>query len=239
MKRWLSLLVLGAALSWLPAHARTVFDPSNYSQNVLTAARALEQINNQLLQLQNQARMLANQALNRTGLDFDAIGRLRTALASTNRLMDQARGLTFDVARTDAEFARLYPEQYGATVTGDAMAVDARARWRQSLDALRTTTTLQSQAMQNLAGDEGVLTDLVAQSQSAVGALQAAQATNQLLALQAKQSIQQQQLRIAQDRAIALDHARQAAETARAQAVRRRFFHDRATYTPQPVRFYQ
>ncbi len=240
MKRLLFLMVLGAALlSSTPASALTVFDPSNYSQNVMTAARTLEQINNQILQLQNQARMLTNQALNMTGLDFNAIGRLRTALASTNRLMEQARGLTFDVARADAEFARLYPEQYSATVSGDAMAVDARAHWRQSLDALRTTTAVQSQAVQNLADDEGVLADLVAQSQSAAGTMQAAQATNQLLALQAKQSIQQQQLQIAQDRAIALDRARLAAETARAQEVRRRFFHDRATYTPQPVRFYQ
>lgn len=84
-----------------------------------------------------------------------------------------------------------------------------------------------------------MLSDLVAQSQSAVGALQATQATNQLLALQAKQSIQQQQLQIAQDWAIALDRARQAAEAARAQEVRRRFFSDHARYTPQPVRFYE
>lgn len=32
-----------------PAHAwRIVYDPSNYAQNVLTAARTLEQINNQI-----------------------------------------------------------------------------------------------------------------------------------------------------------------------------------------------
>ena len=32
-----------------PAHAQiAVFDPSNYTQNVLTAARTLQQINNQI-----------------------------------------------------------------------------------------------------------------------------------------------------------------------------------------------
>jgi P-type conjugative transfer protein TrbJ len=31
-----------------PAQAIIVFDPSNYSQNILTAARTLEQINNQI-----------------------------------------------------------------------------------------------------------------------------------------------------------------------------------------------
>jgi len=34
-----------------------VFDPNNYAQNVLTAARALQQINNQIASLQNQAQM--------------------------------------------------------------------------------------------------------------------------------------------------------------------------------------
>ena len=36
-----------------PAHAIIVFDPSNYGQNILTAARTLEQINNQIRMLQN------------------------------------------------------------------------------------------------------------------------------------------------------------------------------------------
>src|SRR5580693_1994678 len=36
-----------------------VFDPSSYAQNVLTAARALQQINNQITSLENQA-LIAN-----------------------------------------------------------------------------------------------------------------------------------------------------------------------------------
>jgi P-type conjugative transfer protein TrbJ len=48
-----------------PASAQlVVFDPNNYAQNVLTAARALQQINNQIASLQNQAQMLINQAKN-------------------------------------------------------------------------------------------------------------------------------------------------------------------------------
>ena len=39
-----------------------VYDPSNYAQNVLQAARALQQINNQITNLQNQTQMLLNQA---------------------------------------------------------------------------------------------------------------------------------------------------------------------------------
>ena len=40
------------------AHALTVFDPMNYQENLLSAVRALEQINNQVRALQNQAQMI-------------------------------------------------------------------------------------------------------------------------------------------------------------------------------------
>ena len=36
----------------------TVFDPANYQQNLLVGPASLEQINNQVRQLQNQAQML-------------------------------------------------------------------------------------------------------------------------------------------------------------------------------------
>jgi len=82
------------------------------------------------------------------------------------------------------------------------------------------------------------LTDLVSQSQSANGALQAMQATNQLLALQAKQSMQSQQLRLTQDRAASLELARQAAATERGREVTRRFLGEGTPYTPHTVSFY-
>src|SRR3546814_7738308 len=54
-----------------PVHAQwTVFDPSNYSQNILTAARTLQQVNNQIRMLQNQAQNLTNQARNLATINF-------------------------------------------------------------------------------------------------------------------------------------------------------------------------
>ena len=47
----------GQLLSPQSAAQLTVFDPVNYQENLLSAARALEQINNQVRQLQNQAQM--------------------------------------------------------------------------------------------------------------------------------------------------------------------------------------
>ncbi|ASK34172.1 P-type conjugative transfer protein TrbJ [Alcanivorax sp. N3-2A] len=215
-----------------------VVDPTNLVQNALTAIRTLEQINNQINQLQNEAQMLRNQARNLAGLDYNVINRLRSTLATTERLIAEAQGLAYDVQTLDREFAQLYPEEYAATVSGDQMYQDAQQRWRHTLDGLHTAMRVQAQASQNLAQDESALADLVNESQSAEGALQAMQATNQLLALQAKQSIQAQQLQITQERAAALELARQAAATERAREVRRRFLGTGTPYTPQRVDFY-
>ncbi|MBV7427343.1 MULTISPECIES: P-type conjugative transfer protein TrbJ [unclassified Acidovorax] len=229
----IAALSLGTAV---PAQAqmfggRIVFDPSNFSQNILTAARTLEQINNQIRQLQNDA-------LNLAKLDSSALGELRAALTATNQLIRQAQGLAFNVQQMEGEFRRLYPQAYTASISGNQMALDARQRWQNSLEALRTATQVQSQAVQNFASDERTLTDLVNRSQSAVGALQAMQATNQLLALQSRQAMQTQQLQITQDRAVALEQARQVAVQERAREVRRRFQGEGTPYTVAPVSFY-
>ncbi|WPH18142.1 P-type conjugative transfer protein TrbJ [Variovorax paradoxus] len=240
MKKTLLAVATAALMSALPtAHAQwVVIDPTNLAQNLMTAANTLEQINNQIKQLQNQAQSLTNQAKNLTGLDFSALNELRAALSATNQLIQQAQGLAFNVQQMETQFQQLYPESFSATVSSGQMVLDARKRWTNSLDALRTATKVQSQAVQNFASDEATLTDLVNRSQSAVGALQATQATNQLLALQARQSIQAQQLQITQDRAAALEQARQIAVQERAREVRRRFMGAGTPYTPSAVNFY-
>jgi P-type conjugative transfer protein TrbJ len=218
--------------------ALSVIDAANLRQNILTAARTLDQINNQVRQLHNEAQMLINQARNLTGLDFSALAEIRATLSATNELIHRAGGLAYSVSRMEADFRRLYPDTYSAAITGAQMATDARTRWQNSLEAVRTATQVQSRAVENLALDERVLADLVNRSQSAVGALQAMQATNQLLALQSRQVMQSQQLQITQDRATALEQARQIAVQERAREVRRRFRGDGTPYTPHTVDFY-
>ena len=239
MKKCLLAAAVAAMLCTATAHAQwVVIDPTNLVQNTLTAIRTLEQINNQIQQLQNEAQMLTNQARNLASLPFNVVSRLRSNLATTQRLIARAKGMAYDVARMDQDFQRLYPEQYAATVSGDQMYRDTQERWKNTLNGLQTTMQMQAQASQNLSDDEGVLADLVGKSQSAVGALQAMQAMNQLLALQAKQSIQTQRLQITQDRAASLELARQAAATERGREVTRRFLGSGTPYTPQTVHFY-
>ena len=56
----IAALGLGLVLSSVPDASawRTVFDPWNYRQNILTAVRSLTEINQQIDQLRNEAQML-------------------------------------------------------------------------------------------------------------------------------------------------------------------------------------
>src|SRR5581483_2839501 len=73
-----AFLMLSAATT--PASAFTVFDPSNYSQNLLTAARALIQINNQIKSLQNEAQMLLNMGKDLQSLKLSDLNTMMSGL---------------------------------------------------------------------------------------------------------------------------------------------------------------
>ncbi|MBW4053622.1 MAG: P-type conjugative transfer protein TrbJ [Proteobacteria bacterium] len=232
-----SVLVLAAMLAASgPAFAQwVVFDPSNFIQNMLTELHTLTQIENQVLELQNEAQMLLNQAKNLQGLNFSALTQLQATYAATEQLLSQAQGLTFDLNVTRTQLAQLYPAAYGAAVTPTQLDAGSLSRWTGSLDALDTAIEVQAQATQNLPSDESVLSGVLTRSTSAVGSLQAIQATNQLLGLRVRQVMQSQQLAITQDRAVALEEARIVESEARARALRSRFMTSSTPYTPEPI----
>lgn len=233
----LALVLLNCAM---PARAQfAVIDPANLVQNILTAVRTLETVNNQIRQLQNEATMLTNMSRNLQSLDFNSLQRLRVTLATTQRLFQEAQGLAFQLARAQEQFAHLYPAAYDALTSYEQLNTDRKTRWDNSREALATTVNMQAQAQENLADDEQVLADLVTRSQSAVGALQAVQSTNQLLALQSRQMMQGQQLQIAQDRAAAVEQARVVAAEERARELRQRFMSRATRYTAEPVQLFE
>ncbi|MGX8009615.1 P-type conjugative transfer protein TrbJ [Mesorhizobium sp. ORM8.1] len=219
----LSLMAKPMADYVQPAYALIVFDPSNYTQNVLTAARSLEQINNQIQSLQNQATMLQNMARNLQRLDFSSVGQLTGSLQRIDGLMDQASGLSFDLGKLQDQWRNQYPESYDATIKVSDVASAARERWQSAMQAFRQTMGVQSQILENVRGDRDLLADLVNRSQGAAGALEASQATNQLIALSTKQQMQIQTLLATQFRAEAEDAARKAQSEEAARQTTKRF----------------
>lgn len=226
-------ILLGLTLVAAPAAARIVFDPKNYAENLLQAARALEQIENQVASLQNEARMLENMARALAPLDHFALTGLAAALRRIEGLIGAAEGISFEIDATRDALARFYAEG-GATDAELARQIGAaQARWQQALGAWRTSLLLQSDILASVRADRATLEALVAASQGAIGDLQAAQAGNQLLALTAKQQLQIQTLLAAQFRADALEAARQAKAQEAARSATERFLGTGQAYTPR------
>lgn len=214
-----------------PAYGISVFDSANFSQNLLTAVRALQQINNQVQQLANEAQMLANQAQNLTGLPSSVAGDLQASLSQIDALVRSAEGLVYDVAAIDREYQRLFPEAYDAAVSTSRIVQDAQEAWRIARRGFQHSLEVQAETIGQIRADAVTLDRLIAESQAAVGNLQVAQAGNQLTALATKQSMQLQTLLAASARADALERARQVATHEQARARFERFMGDGAAYT--------
>jgi type IV secretion system protein TrbJ len=216
-----------------PAAAQfAVIDASNLAQNVLQAARELQQIDNQVQSLQNQANMLENEARNLASLNFSSLDGVTNDLQQIGTLMNQAQGISFDVQSVEAAFQQTYPQQYASGTSIPQLLTDAQTRWQNARDAFQQTMTVQSQIAQTVQTDTGKLADLVNASQGAVGSLQAQQATNQLLALSIKQQLQIQTLMASQDRAETLNDADSAEAQQEGQAALNTFLGSSNAYTP-------
>ncbi|MGN6376970.1 MAG: P-type conjugative transfer protein TrbJ [Sphingomonas sp.] len=210
----------------LPARAQfggIVYDPSNYAQNVLTAARSLQAVNNQIRQIENQAQSLINQARNLTSLPVSTLSTLQQQVQQTRQLLGAAQRIAFNVQDIQTAFAQRY-NGANLTATESQMVGNADDRWQDSVGAFEDALRVQAGAVGNLDGTRTSIDTLVTASQSASGALQAAQAGNQLLALQSQQLADLTAVMAAQGRAQSLEAARQAAEEAEARERLRRFF---------------
>ncbi|MDV3458238.1 P-type conjugative transfer protein TrbJ [Sphingomonas sp. HF-S4] len=232
-----ALLIAFAAA---PAHAQLggiVYDPSNYSQNVLTAARTLQQINNQIRSLQNEAEGLINDAKNLAALPFSSLAELQSQVRQTQQLLSNAQRIAYSVQSIDQAFAGRYRAD-NLSASDKALIANARARWEDTVAAFEDALKVQAGVVGNIEGSRSVMDRLVGSSQSASGALQAAQAGNQLLALQARQLADLTALVAAQGRAQSLEAAQRAAAQDQAREQLRRFLAPGAGYRSAPAKMF-
>jgi P-type conjugative transfer protein TrbJ len=226
----LSLMLASPALA-LFGFGRIVYDPSNYAQNVLTAARTLEQINNQIRSLQNEAQMLINQARNLASLPYSALQQIQQNVSRTQQLLNQAQNIAFEVQSIDQAFQ----SQYGSvslSTTDQQLVADARARWENTVGGLQDALRVQAGVVGNIDTNRAELAALIGQSQNAAGALQATQAGNQLLALQSQQLSDLIALMSANGRAEALIEAERATAAEQGRIQRERFLTPGSGYQP-------
>lgn len=235
------LSVTATALIPATAHAQfsgIVYDPTNYTQNVLTAARTLEQINNQIRQLQNQATSLINEARNLESLPLTMLEPLQQQMRQTQQLLARAQGIAYDVQGIERDFGRQY-RSIDLTRSQRTMVEGAEERWRASVAAFEDALKVQAGAVSNIEGARNSINSLVTASQSSTGALQAAQAGNQLLALQAQQLSDLTATVASLGRAQSLDAANAAAAKAQAREQLRRFLAPGRGYVPTSVQMFR
>jgi P-type conjugative transfer protein TrbJ len=228
---FLSLAASVSPVFVTPAHAIIVYDPTNYAQNVLQAARALEQITNQITSLQNEAQMLINQARNLASLPYSSLQRLQQSVQRTQQLLAQAQNIAFDVQQIDRAFQTTYGNA-SLSASDQQLIADARTRWQNTVGGLQDAMRVQATVVGNIDTNRAEMSALIGQSQGATGALQATQAGNQLLALQAQQLADLTAVVAANGRAEALSQAERAAAAEQGREQRRRFLTPGSGYQP-------
>ncbi len=226
------IYVQPAAAAWI------VYDPTNYAQNVLQAARALEQINNQITSLQNEARMLINQARNLASLPYSSLQQLQQSVQRTQQLLNQAQNIAFDVSQIDQAFQSTYGNA-SLAASDQQLVTQARQRWQNTVAGLQDAMRVQAGVVGNIDTNRAQMSALVGQSQNAAGALQATQAGNQLLALQAQQLADLTAVVAANGRAQALSEAERAAAAEQGREQRRRCLTPGVGYQPCHARMFQ
>lgn len=233
-----SFIAIAAALEPGQAVAQlVVFDPNNYAQNLLTAARALQQINNQITSLQNEAQMLINQARNLASLPYSSLRQLEQSIQRTQQLLRQAQRIAYDVQQIDRAFATTYAPA-SANMPEQALATNAQMRWQNAVAGLQDAMRVQATVVGNLETNRTEMSALVTASQGAIGALQASQAGNQLLALQAQQIADLTAAVAAQGRAQSLEAAQRTAAQDQGREQLRRFLTRGQRYQPTTVQMF-
>jgi len=186
----------------------TVFDPANYSQNLLTAARALEQITNQVRQLQNQLLMLQRMDQNLVRLGSTISPDLQRTLSDIQTQLRAGEGIALRFQATQSGYDQLFPRQVSTAISSDDVLRNAQSRWHEEYAAFRRAALLQGQIADSIDTDTRLLSDAMARSRNAAGALEATQAGNELTGLNVKQALALEGLLAAQHRALAVTRAR-------------------------------
>ncbi|MCB1521184.1 MAG: P-type conjugative transfer protein TrbJ [Hyphomicrobiaceae bacterium] len=213
------------------AQGLTVFDPLNYQENLLSSVRALEQINNQVRQLQSQALMIARMDQNLQRLGTSLAPDLQRTLSQIQARLREGQGLALRVQGAEDAYARLFPRELSATLSGDDVLRAARTRWDEQYASLQRAALLQAEIADANGIDTRLLDDSMARSRSAAGALEAVQAGNELSALSVKQSLQLQSLLASQARAETIARARDLATEGEARQRFRTFLGSGPAYT--------
>jgi P-type conjugative transfer protein TrbJ len=218
------LFILGLALGLVlsctaTSRALVVYDPTNYLQNLKTAVSAAQM-------LVNQAKQLRNDLLNLTNLDntlsANNLARIKGNLAELVALQKNITGLVWDYRQMQQAWDSVYRDfGYYNGLSGAAYANQANTLLNQTNRAIYDAMKAQGLTAQ-IGDDAANLEQLLTASQSAPGALAAAQAGNQIAGVQAQQLMRMETVMAASYRAESAYAAERVQREANARANARR-----------------
>jgi P-type conjugative transfer protein TrbJ len=144
----------------------------------------------------------------------------------------QAQNIAYSVTTIDQAFTQVYPQSYSGSTSSTQMLADAQTRWQNARAGYQDSMHVQAGVVQNLQNAQTQISALVSSSQSASGALQAAQSGNQIMGLAAQQLADLTGVIAAMARAQSLDNAGRLESEAQGQQQMQNFLNYGAGYQP-------
>lgn len=193
----LSVFVL--IITAIPVNAITVFDPSNYRQNVKQVAEAITQTKKAIETVENQLKNLTKIS---DQLSYRNIKQIQNQLVNLITNIERAKALTYQYEQLQQQWDMMYPnyKQYNGK-SAQEMAEEAQKIMEQTSLAMADAARIQALISSGMTTDHQVLQSLLDATRTAPGALAAAQAGNQIAALQIEQLMKIQALMVANSRA--------------------------------------
>ena len=165
-------------------------------------------------------------------MPYSSLAQLQQSITRTEQLLAQAQGIAYNVATINQAFRQAYPQSYSSSTSSQQLLAAAQTRWQNSLTGFQNAMQVQAGVVQNLDTTRTQISALTSSSQSASGALQAAQSGNQLIALQTTQLADLTAVIAAIARAQSLEGARVVANQAQAQQQLTNFLNYDRGYQP-------
>ena len=100
---------------------------------MLTAARELQQVNNEIQSPAKPGKSLINQAKNLASLPYSSLAQLQQSINQTEQLLTQAQRIAYSVTSVNQAFTQSYPQAYSSSTSAQQLLAGAETRWQNAL----------------------------------------------------------------------------------------------------------
>jgi P-type conjugative transfer protein TrbJ len=230
--KWLRTVILSFAIFVMASTPSSaifgvgdiVFDPSAFSQAIISYMNQVRQYVQQCQQYSTQLKQLAAQMQNLQNLNYmiDLNG-----FQDMQRIMNSSRGISGDYARLQSQYDQVYPDfSKFSTMSGKDYAQKALQWNQQTANTNRDAMDLIAKSKDWFYSDTGDLKKLTIKANNVAGAKDGLQAIAQIAALQSKQLVQLQQTMAASSKTEGAYMAQKAEQEAAAREREKRFWQD-------------